>query len=228
MFRRAIKERKAEYIATKDRVLKSRIAKEVVHSLRIQKRTRFLRKATAKDATRLAIPRSRVRDAWCFVDEESIQEKAKQALRQKVEWKFDDNDDDEDDEGGNYDDEQGGQLGDRPNYSGESAAPNETFVGPDETPEQVEQIYFQPPYSNESIAPDETFSGPVEYHVISPDTTPSHSSNKDQLTDMTALPDLPLSIGATEFPTQSDLPTFDQPEDTEGQVFLQEDELFFW
>lgn len=84
-FRQFIKRRKAEYIATKNRETKSKIAKEIVANLRQTKGARFLRKATVADARSLGIPFGV--EAWCIVDERSILEKAKQALRQKAEWK---------------------------------------------------------------------------------------------------------------------------------------------
>lgn len=86
LFREAIKERKTEYIlAGNDRLAKARIAQEIITSLRAQHDPppRFLRKATVEDSTKFGV----LNDAWCIVDEKSVLEKTKQALRQKAsEW----------------------------------------------------------------------------------------------------------------------------------------------
>lgn len=87
LYRRAIKERKAEYIGARSREVKSQIAEEVISSLRAKTGARFLRKATARDATRLGIPKHQIGSAWVIVNEFTILEKVKQALRQKTEWK---------------------------------------------------------------------------------------------------------------------------------------------
>lgn len=55
---------------------------------------RFLRAATPRDKQRLAIPTHK--EGWCFVDEHTILEKAKQGLRSKTEWKVSSGDERED------------------------------------------------------------------------------------------------------------------------------------
>jgi len=99
LFRSLVKQRKSEYMATNHRQTKARIAQEIVDNIRA-KNGRFLKKADAKDMNRLNIPEGV--EAWCRVDERTILEKAKQALRQKQETK----DRDDDDVGGSFPDEQ--------------------------------------------------------------------------------------------------------------------------
>lgn len=84
LFRKIVKKRKADYAATNHRQTKHKIAKAVVDDIQ-EKGGRFLRKATDEDMKIHDIPKG-IR-AWCAVDEASILEKAKQALRQKKEYK---------------------------------------------------------------------------------------------------------------------------------------------
>lgn len=81
LYRKIINERKKEYNTTKHRQTKSKIAKEVVASVRktYRQSPRFLRKATAKESHMLGIDN----DVWCTVDEQSILDKTKQALRRE-------------------------------------------------------------------------------------------------------------------------------------------------
>lgn len=72
---------------TKCRSRKKEIAQDVIKKILACTDARFLRAATDKDKRRLGIPFHK--KAWCFVDEYSILEKAKQGLRQKKEWKDD-------------------------------------------------------------------------------------------------------------------------------------------
>lgn len=79
-FRSLVQERKAEYMATNHRQTKAKIARAIVGTV-LQKNGRFLKKVEAAEAKRLGIPKGV--DAWISVDEETIMEKAKQALRQQ-------------------------------------------------------------------------------------------------------------------------------------------------
>lgn len=79
-FRSLVSERKAEYMATNHRQTKAKIARDIVAHV-INKNGRFLKKVEAAEAKRLGIPKGV--DAWISVDDETIMEKAKQALRQQ-------------------------------------------------------------------------------------------------------------------------------------------------
>lgn len=79
-FRELVGERKAEYMATNHRQTKAKIAREIVGSV-LQKNGRFLKKVEAAEAKELGIAKGI--EAWICVDEETIMEKAKQALRQQ-------------------------------------------------------------------------------------------------------------------------------------------------
>mmetsp|Transcript_27858 Transcript_27858/g.46208 ORF Transcript_27858/g.46208 Transcript_27858/m.46208 type:complete len:527 (-) Transcript_27858:62-1642(-) len=79
-FRSLVGGRKAEYMATNHRQTKAKIARDIVGSV-LEKNGRFLKKVEAAEAKRLGIPKGV--DAWISVDEETIMEKAKQALRQQ-------------------------------------------------------------------------------------------------------------------------------------------------
>ena len=75
-----IKERKAEYMATDCRPLKKKIATEIVDAV-LASGSRFLKKADANDRKKLGIPEGI--KAWCILHREAMDEKVKQALRQK-------------------------------------------------------------------------------------------------------------------------------------------------
>lgn len=82
IFRDLIKKRKIEYNTAKKRRVKAKIAQEVVDYIRKTANKegtspRFLRQASARDVSLSGVPKG----AWCFVDEKSILEKTKQALR---------------------------------------------------------------------------------------------------------------------------------------------------
>eukprot|EP00540_Astrosyne_radiata_P003893 CAMPEP_0116847246 /NCGR_PEP_ID=MMETSP0418-20121206/14328_1 /TAXON_ID=1158023 /ORGANISM="Astrosyne radiata, Strain 13vi08-1A" /LENGTH=493 /DNA_ID=CAMNT_0004478671 /DNA_START=96 /DNA_END=1577 /DNA_ORIENTATION=+ len=79
-FRALVGERKAEYMATNHRQTKAKIARDIVNTV-LSKHGRFLKKVEPAEAKRLGIPKGV--DAWCVVDDETIMEKAKQALRQQ-------------------------------------------------------------------------------------------------------------------------------------------------
>ena len=80
-FRRLVAERKAEYMATNHRMTKARIAREIVDAV-IRENGRFLKKIEAEDARVVGLPDGV--DAWTSVDDDTIMEKAKQALRQNT------------------------------------------------------------------------------------------------------------------------------------------------
>ena len=87
-FRILVGENKTAYMATNHRQTKAKIAREIVGSV-LEKNGRFLKKVELAEAEELGIPKGI--DAWISVDEETIMEKAKQALRQqrdkvKVGW----------------------------------------------------------------------------------------------------------------------------------------------
>jgi hypothetical protein len=81
-FRKLVNSRKGEYMATSHRQTKARIAREIVDSV-LAKNGRFLKKAEPEESKVLGIPPGV--DAWLLVDDETIMEKAKQALRQNRE-----------------------------------------------------------------------------------------------------------------------------------------------
>jgi len=81
-FRLLVGERKEEYMATNHRQTKANIARNIVNQV-LALNGRFLKRLEAADAKRLGIPKGV--DAWTPADEETIMEKAKQALRQQRE-----------------------------------------------------------------------------------------------------------------------------------------------
>lgn len=80
-FRKLVAERKAEYMATNHRMTKARIAREIVDTV-LRENGRFLKKIEQEDAKVVGLPDGV--DAWTGVDDETIMEKAKQALRQNT------------------------------------------------------------------------------------------------------------------------------------------------
>jgi len=80
-FRQLVADRKGEYLSTNHRQTKARIAREIVNSVLIE-HGRFLKKVEHADARRLGIPKGI--DAWIMVDQDTVMEKAKQALRQNT------------------------------------------------------------------------------------------------------------------------------------------------
>eukprot|EP00522_Entomoneis_paludosa_P013712 CAMPEP_0172442632 /NCGR_PEP_ID=MMETSP1065-20121228/3031_1 /TAXON_ID=265537 /ORGANISM="Amphiprora paludosa, Strain CCMP125" /LENGTH=456 /DNA_ID=CAMNT_0013192573 /DNA_START=207 /DNA_END=1580 /DNA_ORIENTATION=- len=80
-FRKLVAERKSEYMATNHRMTKAKIAREIVDAVFIQN-GRFLKKIEAEDARIIGLPDGV--EAWTGVDDDTIMEKAKQALRQNT------------------------------------------------------------------------------------------------------------------------------------------------
>ena len=80
-FRHLVAERKQEYLATNHRQTKAKIAREIVNTI-LEDRGRFLKKVEHFEARRLGIPKGV--DAWIIVDDDTVMEKAKQALRQNT------------------------------------------------------------------------------------------------------------------------------------------------
>jgi hypothetical protein len=80
-FRQRVADRKDEYLATNHRMTKSKIAKEIVDSV-LNENGRFLRKADEEETASLAVPDGV--DVYVMVDDVTITEKAKQALRQNA------------------------------------------------------------------------------------------------------------------------------------------------
>jgi hypothetical protein len=80
-FRRLIAERKAEYMATSHRVVKAKVAQEIVAAV-LRENGRFLKKIEPKVARMNGIPDGV--EAWTGVDEDTIMEKTKQSLRQNT------------------------------------------------------------------------------------------------------------------------------------------------
>eukprot|EP00980_Cylindrotheca_fusiformis_P015392 scaffold4329_cov115-Cylindrotheca_fusiformis.AAC.9 len=78
-FRDLVAKRKGEYMSTNHRQTKAIIAKDVVDSV-FQSQGRFLKKVEAAELQKLGFPAST--DIYQIVDEKTIMEKAKQALRQ--------------------------------------------------------------------------------------------------------------------------------------------------
>jgi hypothetical protein len=79
-FRTLVGERKAEYMATNHRQTKAKIAREIVSAV-LDKNGRFLKKLEPAEAKELGVPKGV--DAYVCVDDETVMEKAKQALRQQ-------------------------------------------------------------------------------------------------------------------------------------------------
>jgi len=80
-FRKLVAERKSEYMATNHRVTKAKIAREIVDFVFVEN-GRFLKKIEADEARMIGLPDGL--EAWTGVDEDTIMEKAKQALRQNT------------------------------------------------------------------------------------------------------------------------------------------------
>ena len=80
-FRQYVAARKAEYLATNHRLTKAKIAREIVDQV-FARQGRFLKKMEADDLQRAGL--SEGTDAWMGVDDDTIMEKAKQALRQNT------------------------------------------------------------------------------------------------------------------------------------------------
>ena len=80
-FRQYVAARKAEYLSTNHRNTKAKIAREIV-DLVISDNGRFLKKMEPEDLRRVGLPEGT--DAWMGVDDDTIMEKAKQALRQNT------------------------------------------------------------------------------------------------------------------------------------------------
>ena len=80
-FRKLVAERKAEYMATNHRMTKAKIAREIVDAV-LCKNGRFLKKIEPEDARVAGLVDSV--DVWIGVDDDTIMEKAKQALRQNT------------------------------------------------------------------------------------------------------------------------------------------------
>jgi len=81
-FRNVVANRKAEYMSTNHRQTKATIAKDVVNTV-YQSQGRFLKKMEARDLQKLGLPPST--EAYQIVDDQTVMEKAKQALRQNRE-----------------------------------------------------------------------------------------------------------------------------------------------
>jgi hypothetical protein len=79
-FRALVGERKAEYLTTNHRQTKTKIARDIVDAV-LSQNGRFLKKVESAEAKIYGIPKGI--DAWMVVDDETIMEKAKQALRQQ-------------------------------------------------------------------------------------------------------------------------------------------------
>jgi hypothetical protein len=85
-FRETVSAHKAEYMATNHRQTKAKIARGIVDTV-LAKNGRFLRKIEAADAQNMGLPNGM--DAYIAVSDDTIMEKAKQALRQNREKKDD-------------------------------------------------------------------------------------------------------------------------------------------
>ena len=78
-FRQLVAERKSEYMATSHRVTKATIAKEIVNQV-FAANGRFMKKVEPCDLKDLGLPEDS--DVWEIVGDDTLMEKAKQALRQ--------------------------------------------------------------------------------------------------------------------------------------------------
>jgi hypothetical protein len=81
-FRELVSERKAEYMATNHRMTKTKIAREIVDQI-INAKGRFLKKCEQKEVEGLGVEPTGV-DVYEIVDDDTMMEKAKQALRQNA------------------------------------------------------------------------------------------------------------------------------------------------
>jgi hypothetical protein len=80
-FRHLVQERKTEYVSTGKRQMKDWIARQVIQAVRLRQ-GRFLRKIESLvEAERMGVPEGTT--AWTFVDETTILQKVKQALRDR-------------------------------------------------------------------------------------------------------------------------------------------------
>lgn len=82
-FRQLVAERKGEYMATNHRVTKAMIAREIVDQV-FRINGRFMRKLDPQEIRALGLPLPEGADVYEVVDDETIMEKAKQALRQNT------------------------------------------------------------------------------------------------------------------------------------------------
>jgi hypothetical protein len=80
-FRQLVAERKSEYMATNHRLTKAKIAQEIVDQV-YANGGRFLRKLENDEMVRFEVPDGV--DVWALATEDTIMEKAKQALRQNT------------------------------------------------------------------------------------------------------------------------------------------------
>jgi len=80
-FRQLVAERKPEYMATNHRQTKAKIAKEIVDQV-FAVNGRFMKKVEASELAALGVPDGT--DVWEVVGDDTIMEKAKQALRQNT------------------------------------------------------------------------------------------------------------------------------------------------
>ena len=78
-FRELVSQRKTEYMATNHRQTKAKIARSIVDTV-LTNNGRFLKKVEGEELKRLGLPNGV--DAYVMADEDTIMEKAKQALRQ--------------------------------------------------------------------------------------------------------------------------------------------------
>jgi hypothetical protein len=78
-FRTMVASRKTEYLATNHRLTKAKIAREIVNSV-LSQQGRFLKKMEGNDLKKAGLPEDA--DVWMSVDDDTVMEKAKQALRQ--------------------------------------------------------------------------------------------------------------------------------------------------
>lgn len=78
-FRRLVAERKSEYMATSHRLTKATIAKEIVDQV-FAANGRFMKKLEPSELKELGLPEAS--DVWEIVGDDTVMEKAKQALRQ--------------------------------------------------------------------------------------------------------------------------------------------------
>jgi hypothetical protein len=78
-FRQLVAERKSEYMATSHRVTKATIAKEIVDQV-FAANGRFMKKVEPSELKEMGLPEES--DVWEIVGDDTVMEKAKQALRQ--------------------------------------------------------------------------------------------------------------------------------------------------
>jgi hypothetical protein len=155
LFRSLVRNRKSEYMATNHRQTKTKIAREIIDIVLAQN-GRFMKKIDPSEAKELGIPKGV--DAYHPVDERTIMEKTKQALRQKLEK----------------------EGGDSPDHPSPETSPSRTLSIPPEISshyahETSNEAHFNAGYHTQMYAPNQRpfLHAPPRGAYLSEDDPPS-------------------------------------------------------